>query len=179
MANGALEVFQAFVDKIGEKGINVVTELDKDHSYGKEACEKTLVSASGCQGFCQMGPLVRIFPDGILYVKVRAEDVAEIVEKTIMDSQCVERLLYHDERTGEICRGVDEIAFYKRQNRTVLASCGLIDPEDINEYIHNGGYRAARKVYLEMKPEDVCEEVSISGLRGRAVAVFRPGKNGN
>ncbi len=176
VANGSLEVLQAFVDEMEARGLNAVTELKSEHEDEAEDGEKTLVSTSGCQGFCQMGPLVRIYPDSILYVKVKPEDVPEIVEKTLVDGQCVERLLYRDEHSGKHCRGTGEIPFYKRQSRTVLASCGHLDPEDISEYIHNGGYLAARKAYREMNPADVCAEISLSGLRGRGGGGFPTGR---
>ena len=92
-----------------------------------------------------MGPLVSVLPDGILYTKVRSEDVAEIVEKTLAGREVVERLLYKDPSTRKSCRGLEDNPFYSRQNRFVLHECGFLDPEDIREYILHGGYSAARK----------------------------------
>ena len=116
------------------------------------------LSKSGCQGFCQMGPLVTIEPDGILYTKVQPADVVEILDRTLKHHELVERLLYVDPSTGEHCQGPGEIPFYQRQQRAVLQLCGRGDPEDIREYIHQGGYAAARRAYREMSAEAVVVE---------------------
>ena len=134
------------------------------------------VSISGCHGFCQMGPLVRIEPQGILYVKVKPEDVDEIVEKTLVRGEVVERLLYHDPSTGEPARTEDSIPFYRRQVRVVLANCGRMNPEDIREAIAHGGYQAIARILREMTPEQVIDTVSASGLRGRGGAGFPTGR---
>ncbi|HNV72760.1 MAG TPA: NADH-quinone oxidoreductase subunit F, partial [Candidatus Ozemobacteraceae bacterium] len=154
VANGALRVQAALEKAIREAGLPVVTQLKVE-----EKPKGTFVSHSGCQGFCQMGPLVTILPANILYCKVKADDVAEIVRETLQQGNVIERLLYHDPGTGKHCRGAEEITFYKRQTRTVLRECGLIDPDDIREYISHGGYEGARKAYTELKPEAICEEV--------------------
>jgi NADH-quinone oxidoreductase subunit F len=174
VANGSLEVLDAFVREIEDRGLNAVAGLKAE----TEPCAEsgTLVSFSGCQGFCQMGPLVRVYPDGILYVKVRPEDVPELVETTLAGGEVVERLLYRDEHSGQHCRGMDDIPFYTRQSRTVLAACGHIDPEDIREYIHDGGYQAARRACRELEPADICDEISRSGLRGRGGGGFPTGR---
>jgi len=171
IANGSLEVQEAFVREIRAAGLNVFVELKhEDHEPGVH------VSKSGCQGFCQMGPLVWVEPLGVLYVKVKAADVPEIVGQTIAKGEVIERLLYVDPMTGESARTADEIHFYERQSRTVLAECGHLDPEDIREYIAHGGYESARRAICEMTPEQVCEEVLHSGLRGRGGAGFPTGK---
>lgn len=171
MANGALGVYKAFLEHIKKAGLNVVTELRaEDDPSGSH------VSKSGCQGFCQMGPLVTIEPDGIFYIKLKKEDVEEIVRTTLIENGIVERLLYKDPLNGNICRSTSDIPFYTRQRRTVLKSCGLIDPQDIREYIHNGGYAAARRAYIEMTPKAVCEEILHSGLRGRGGGGFPTGR---
>ena len=123
-----------------------------------------------------MGPLVGIEPDGILYTKVKVEDVEEIVQKTLVEGKLVERLLYVDPNTGQVCLGPKEIPFYRQQQRTVLAACGHIDPGDIGEYISHGGYEAALQVWTQMTPEAVCEEVSHSGVRGRGGGGFPTGR---
>ncbi|MHB0999557.1 MAG: NADH-ubiquinone oxidoreductase-F iron-sulfur binding region domain-containing protein [Armatimonadota bacterium] len=170
VANGALKVFDAFVKEIAAAGLDVVTELKE------EATGDNLVSKSGCQGFCQMGPLVTINPEGLLYTKVKAADVAEIVKTTIVDGGIVDRLLYIEPSSGEKCHGTGDIPFYTRQSRTVLKQCGVIDPEDIAEYIHLDGYSAAKKAYTEMTPQAVCEEITFSGLRGRGGGGFPTGR---
>jgi NADH-quinone oxidoreductase subunit F len=173
MAGGAMRVFAAFKEKIAAAGLPVVTELKAEEA---QAHDRVHLSHSGCQGFCQMGPLVTIEPDGILYTKVQASDVDEIVERTLVEHGVVERLLYADPAGESHSRGPGEIPFYVRQHRSVLKSCGRIDPEDIREYIHLGGYRAARRAFCEMTPEAVCEEISHAGLRGRGGGGFPTGR---
>ncbi len=170
VANGALKVFDAFRDAIADAGLDVVTELKREEGGDVH------VSKSGCQGFCQMGPLVTVLPEGILYTKVKASDVAEIVEKTLVANDEVERLLYVDPISGERCKGTGDIPFYTRQERTVLKSCGVVDPEDIREYIQKGGYAAAMRAYSEMTPQAICEEITHSGLRGRGGGGFPAGR---
>ena len=140
------------------------------------ATGKSSFPGADARDSARWGPLVRINPDGILYTKVTAADVPEIVSETLLGERTVDRLLYRDPRTGESCRGNDDIAFYRRQSRTVLKSCGNIDPGDIREYICNGGYFAAERAYREMTPKTVCEELTLSGLRGRGGAGFPAGR---
>ena len=174
MAGGALKVFHAFEEKIKATGLAVVTELRPESQ--PEGKDKVFVSKSGCQGFCQMGPLVTIEPDGILYTKVQADDVEELIQTTLVNHEVVERLLYVDPMCGSKCKGPSEIPFYRRQYRSVLAACGRIDPEDIREYIARDGYRAAERAYREMTPAAVCEEILHSGLRGRGGGGFPTGR---
>ncbi len=174
VANGSLDVRDRFTDEIREAGLQVVEEIS-DESVGQTDGTTTHVSKSGCQGFCQMGPLVTIEPEGLMYVNVTPEDVPEIVKETVLNGRVVEHLLYEEPNTGKRCKGTEDIPFYKLQTRRVLAECGRIDPEDINEYIHLGGYTAARKA-LEMPPGAVCEEVARAGLRGRGGGGFPTGK---
>ncbi len=171
VANGSLKLQKAFSEGIEAAGMDVVTEL-REESDG----DRTHVSKSGCQGFCQMGPLVTIEPENILYVKVREADVPEILEKTLGKGEIVERLLYVDPATKVKCRGTDEIPFYKRQRRTVLKECGIIDPEDLAEYVSHGGYFAARRAWTEMTDEQVCRDIIASGLRGRGGGGFPTGR---
>jgi len=171
MANGAMKVFERFRKEIDRVGLNVVLELRP------EAGDRDVrLSKSGCQGFCQMGPLVTVIPDGILYTKVRAEDVTEIVEHTLVSGEVVDRLLYKDPATRRHCRGLEDNPFYARQDRRVLRDCGFLDPEDIHEFILHGGYSAAKKAYLEMSPEEICKQISESGLRGRGGGGFPTGR---
>jgi NADH-quinone oxidoreductase subunit F len=171
MANGAMKVFERFRKEIDRVGLNVVLELRP------EAGDRDVrLSKSGCQGFCQMGPLVTVIPDGILYTKVRAEDVTEIVEHTLVSGELVDRLLYKDPATRRHCRGLEDNPFYARQDRRVLRDCGFLDPEDIHEFILHGGYSAAKKAYLEMSPEEICKQISESGLRGRGGGGFPTGR---
>lgn len=170
VANGALSLIDALVKKITNTGLEIRVE-----TCGRQNADVHL-SKSGCHGFCQMGPLVTILPENILYVKAKAADADEIVEKTLQNGEIIDRLLYVDPNTGEKAKGSSEIAFYNRQQRTVLAECGHIDPEDINEYIAHGGYLGARKAYSHLTPESVCEEILHSGLRGRGGGGFPTGR---
>ncbi|MBP8952279.1 MAG: 4Fe-4S binding protein [Armatimonadetes bacterium] len=171
IANGALNVFEAFVEQVATAGLEAAVVLNEHTDHGS-----VLISMSGCQGFCQMGPLVTVEPDGILYTRVRPEDVAEIVEATLVRGEVVDRLLYVDPVEHTHCRGTAEIPFYQRQTRTVLAGCGVMDPEDIREYIANDGYVAARRAFTELKPETICEEITLSGIRGRGGGGFPTGR---
>lgn len=170
IANGSLKLYEELLKEIQKAGIDVAVELKAEDTR-----EKTLLSKSGCQGFCQMGPLLSIEPDGILYCHVKASDAAEIVNTTLKHDQVVERLLYKDRHDGTACRGTEEIPFYKRQRRTVLKACGHVDPEDIREYVYHDGYKAAQKAYTEMDAQSVCKTVLDAGLRGRGGGGFPTG----
>lgn len=170
IANGSLKLYDELLKEVQKAGIDVAVELKAE-----DAREKTLLSKSGCQGFCQMGPLLSVEPDGILYCHVKAADAAEIVNTTLKHNQVIERLLYKDPHDGTPCRGTDEIPFYKRQRRTVLKACGHVDPEDIREYIYHDGYKGAQKAYTQMTDEVVCKTVLESGLRGRGGGGFPTG----
>ena len=170
IANGSLKLYDALLKETKQAGINVSVELKtEDHS------KKSLLSKSGCQGFCQMGPLLSIEPDGILYCRAHAADAAEIVEKTLKNNEVIDRLVYKNPTDGSHCRGTNDIPFYTRQRRTVLKACGHVDPEDIREYIYHDGYKAAQKAYTEMTDETVCKEILDSGLRGRGGGGFPTG----
>ena len=171
VANGAYKVVQAFTDQIKAAGINITTEFKaEEHQHDLR------LNKSGCQGFCQMGPLVTILPDGILYNKVKVEDVAEIISQTLVGGKVLDRLLYIDPATKKHCKGINDIPFYQRQQRFVLKECGTIDPVDVHEYIHHGGYAAAKKAFLTMSPEQIVQEILKSGLRGRGGGGFPTGR---
>jgi NADH-quinone oxidoreductase subunit F len=172
VANGSLKVHEALVKAIAEAGLDVVVELNV-HDDSKA---DVWVSQSGCQGFCQMGPLVTIEPAGLLYCKVKPQDVNDIVQTTLVNHQPVERLLYVDPRTHKRHHGTGDIPFYAQQTRMVLKSCGSLDPGDIREYIHRGGYESARKTWTGMTDRQVCDEVIRAGLRGRGGGGFPTGK---
>lgn len=173
VANGAYPVFQAFAEQIKATGLAVTTEFKAED---RGPASPLRLNKSGCQGFCQMGPLVTILPENILYTKVKAADVAEIVATTLVARDLVKRLLYVDPGTRKTCRGVAEIPFYQRQQRFVLRECGTIDPESIEEYLAHGGYAAARKAITAMTPEGICQEILQSGLRGRGGGGFPTGR---
>ena len=171
MANGAMKVFEQFKSAMADAGLQVILEL-----RAEQEDDEVRLSKSGCQGFCQMGPLVSVMPDGILYTKVRSEDVAEIVTQTLGGGQVVERLLYKDPATRKVCRGFEDNPFYARQSRLVLHECSFLDPEDIREFMLHGGYQAARKAFVEMTPEEICKTITESGLRGRGGGGFPTGR---
>ena len=131
------------------------------------------VHKSGCNGFCEMGPLVRIEPMGYLYTKVSVDDVEEIYEKTIKNGEVISRLLYTQE--GVEYQKQEEIPFYKKQTRLVLENCGHIDAEHIEEAIAHGAYQALAKALFDMTPGEVVEEIYESNLRGRGGGGFQTG----
>lgn len=173
VANGSLKVRDALVKKMQSVGLNTAIELNV-HNDDKKDFDGNYVSKSGCQGFCQMGPLLNIEPDNILYTKVKVEDVSEIVEKTLLGGDIIDRLLYKDPITGKRCRSGNDLPFYQRQQRVVLGNC-MIEPDNIYEYIYRGGYEGAEKAITEMNPEEVCQTVLESGLRGRGGGGFPTG----
>ena len=142
--------------------------------------EEVKLVQTGCFGLCALGPVVIIYPDGTFYSRVTPEDVKEIVSEHLLKGRVVERLVYSD--TGaDVKKAVTEVslndtAFYKSQIRVVLRNCGLIDPENIDEYIAMDGYAALGKVLTEMTPEDVIKVISDSGLRGRGGGGFPTGR---
>ena len=169
VANGSLEVRDALAEALKKAGVDVTLELRKEEEH-----TGTYISTSGCQGFCQMGPLLHIEPGDILYTKVKVADVPEIVERTLQRGEVIDRLLYVHPKTGIHCKGDADIPFYSRQKRVVLANC-RIEPGCVREYIARGGYFGARKAILEMTPEEVCQTAIDSGLRGRGGGGFPTG----
>ena len=137
--------------------------------------ENVKVIQTGCFGLCAKGPIVIIRPEDVFYAMVKPEDCEEIIDTHILKGEIVERLLCKDIDEKTVQR-LDELNFYKKQKRIALKNCGVIDPENIDEYIAFDGYKALEKVLLEMTPEQVIEEVTNSGLRGRGGAGFPTGK---
>ncbi|MDD3066130.1 MAG: NADH-ubiquinone oxidoreductase-F iron-sulfur binding region domain-containing protein [Endomicrobiaceae bacterium] len=168
VANGALKVYDTFMKTAANMKIDVCIEFKKEESTS------LMLSKSGCQGFCQMGPLVALMPDNILYTKVKVEDVKEILEKSIIGNEIIDRLCYTEDK--KIFKGPEEIPFYKRQHRFVIKKCGFIGAEDIEEYISLGGYSGAKKACLEMSAEEICKTMIDSGLRGRGGGGFPTGR---
>ena len=137
--------------------------------------DEVVVKKTGCFGFCEKGPIVKILPDNVLYVEVKPEDAEEIIESHITNGKVVERLLFIDPRTKEKIHDGKDMQFYRKQVRIALKNCGVINPEDINDYIDHDGYKALKKVLTVMSPEDVIDEVKNSGLRGRGGGGFPTG----
>ena len=137
--------------------------------------ENVRVIKTGCFGLCAKGPVVIIRPENTFYAHVKPEDCEEIIQTHIVENKRVERLLCKD-IDGKLVEKLDELEFYKKQKRIVLKNCGVINPEDIDEYIAFDGYLALEKVLTKMTPDEVIEEITKSGLRGRGGAGFPTGK---
>ena len=169
VAGGNLNVYNELKKRMDELGIPCEVQLADDPSGDAIGLKK-----SGCHGFCEMGPLVRIEPEGWLYTKCKVSDVEEIINTTIINGQFIERLGYN--KGGTLCKRQEDIPFYKKQTRRVLEHCGHIDAESIEEYLSIGGYSALAKALFEMSGDEVIQEVTDSGLRGRGGAGFPAGK---
>ncbi|MDD2737158.1 MAG: NADH-quinone oxidoreductase subunit NuoF [Desulfuromonadaceae bacterium] len=130
---------------------------------------------TGCHGFCEQGPIIVIYPEGVCYLKVQPEDIPEIVTQTLMAKKIVERLVYVDPTTGEKAAKEEDIPFYKNQLRLVLGLNTRIDPKSLEDYLAVGGYQALTKVFTGMSPEQVIDEVKAASLRGRGGGGFPAG----
>ena len=133
------------------------------------------VIRTGCFGLCALGPIMIVYPEGCFYSEVKVEDVPEIVEEHLLKGRMVKRLLYTETVTPTEIKGLNDTNFYKTQNRVALKNCGVINPEDINEYIAYDGYQALAKCLTELTPEQVIQIVKDSGLRGRGGGGFPTG----
>ena len=169
VAGGSRNVYARMKELMEAKGLKVDVRLEHE-PHG----EAVGLKHSGCHGFCEMGPLMRIEPMGLLYIKVKAEDCEEIIEKTILNDEVIDRLVYHQDKKS-YCRQED-IPFYRQQTRVALEHCGHINAESVEEYIAVGGYSALEKALFDMQPEDIIKEISDSVLRGRGGGGFPAGK---
>lgn len=158
-SSGSKQVEAALRDELLKRGID----------------KEVKVVETGCHGFCEMGPLVIVYPEGVFYCRVQPTDVPELVESHLYKGRIVERLLYKEPLSHEQIPNYNDINFYKKQKRLVLANCGHINPEVIEEYIGVGGYEALGKALTTMTPDSVVAEVKASGLRGRGGAGFPTG----
>ncbi|MCC5912383.1 MAG: NADH-quinone oxidoreductase subunit NuoF [Clostridiaceae bacterium] len=133
------------------------------------------VVKTGCFGLCEAGPIVIVYPEGSFYSHIKVEDVERITEEHLLKGRIVKDLLYAESIEEDKVKAIDEVGFYKKQQRVALRNCGLIDPEAIEEYIALDGYRALAKVLTEMTPEETIDVVKKSGLRGRGGGGFPSG----
>ena len=159
-SSGSQTIIDAFEAEIKKNGIE------------NEVC----VIRTGCHGLCALGPIVLIYPEGSFYSMVKEEEVAEIVSEHLVKGNVVKKYLYNETVKGEEIIPLAETSFYKKQNRVALRNCGVINPENIDEYIATDGYQALAKVLKEMTPEEVIDTLLASGLRGRGGAGFPTGQ---
>ena len=164
---GGAECTASKSEKIIEKMYKKLIELDLD--------KEVEVVKTGCFGLCDSGPIVVVYPEGAIYSNVKVSDVDEIAEEHLLKGRIVLRLLYRDAKDEGVIKSVNEVNFYKKQKRIVLKNCGVIDPENIDEYIAFDGYMALGKVLTEMTPNEVIDVVKRSGLRGRGGGGFPTG----
>ena len=141
----------------------------------KGLSDRVDIVTTGCFGFCEKGPVVKIIPDNTFYTQVKPEDAQEIVNEHIIAGRKVERLLYLDPKSGQHVSDSKHMDFYRKQKRVALRNCGFIDPENIEEYIARDGYKALADSLLNRTPEEVIDEVKRSGLRGRGGGGFPTG----
>ena len=158
-SSGSAQVLTAFEAEIAKAGL----------------ADEVKVVQTGCFGLCALGPVVVVYPEGSFYSRVSAEDVREIVAEHLLKGRIVTRLLYEETIDEDVVKSLNDTAFYKKQLRIALRNCGVINPEDIEEYIARDGYAALGKVLTEMTPEQVIDVVSDSGLRGRGGGGFPTG----
>lgn len=160
-SSGSAQIIETFENEIKNNGLS----------------EEVKVVRTGCFGLCALGPVVIIYPEGAFYSRVTTDDVSEIVTEHLLKGRIVKRLLYHETvDEGNKIKSLSETPFYKKQMRRALRNCGVINPENIEEYIAMDGYRALGKVLTEMTPDEVIDEMLKSGLRGRGGAGFPTGR---
>ena len=166
IATGSEKIYNRFLKLANTTpGVSVTfAPHDEDQHIG--------LKKTGCQGFCELGPLVRITKgdETVQYVKVQLDDCQELFDRAVLDDEVVERLLYRKEK--KVYRHPEEIPFIAKQTRIVLENCGRFDAESIDEYMASGGFSALEKAMFEMTSEEVIEEIKVSGLRGRGGAGF-------
>ncbi len=152
----------------------IIAELEKE--LAANGLDKEVkVIRTGCFGLCALGPIMIVYPEGSFYSMVKPSDIPEIVSEHILKGRVVKRLLYHETVEGDTIKSLNDTSFYKKQMRLALRNCGVIDPENVEEYIAVDGYRALGKVLTEMTPDDVIDVMLKSGLRGRGGAGFPTG----
>ncbi|MDR0876968.1 MAG: NADH-quinone oxidoreductase subunit NuoF [Treponema sp.] len=155
-SNKGAEIYERLIAEAEKQGVKDQVQIVK----------------TGCFGFCERGPIVKVLPEDSFYVDVKPDDAPEIIAEQIVKGREVKRLLYKGEGEKKSANAVEDIEFYQKQVRVVLRNCGVINPESIDEYIAREGYSGLEKVLFDWSPEDVINEVKISGLRGRGGAGF-------
>ena len=153
-------IIEALEAQIAEKGLT----------------DEVKVVQTGCHGLCALGPIMIVYPEGCFYSEVKVEDVPEIVEEHLLKGRIVKRLLYDDTIHQDVVKSIESTDFYKKQKRVALRNCGVINPEDIDEYIAYDGYQALAKCLTEYTPEQVIQVIKDSGLRGRSGGGFPTGR---
>ncbi|AWW26595.1 MULTISPECIES: NADH-quinone oxidoreductase subunit NuoF [unclassified Acetobacterium] len=154
--------------------MTLVKEIKKE-LVKHDILDEVEVVATGCFGLCELGPVVIVYPEGTFYSRVEATDISELVEEHLVKGRPLDRLIYTEKGDGHHPLSINELGFFKKQKRIALANCGVINPENIDEYIGFDGYMALEKVLLTMTPIDVINEVKASGLRGRGGGGFPTG----
>ena len=163
-SSGSMKIKEALEKELAAKGLE----------------EEVKIVQTGCFGLCALGPIMIVYPEGTFYSMVKSEDIPEIVEEHFLKGRPVERLVYNDkganEEAAHVAASLNDTAFYKKQKRVALRNCGVINPENIEEYIAMDGYFALAKVLKEMTPDDVIKVILDSGLRGRGGGGFPTGR---
>ena len=155
--------------------VKIAEKLEEEIKKNGLADEVKVVK-TGCFGLCALGPIMIVYPEGTFYSMVKVEDIPEIVEEHLLKGRVVTRLVYDETVAENEIKSLNETNFYKKQHRVALRNCGVINPENIEEYIAVDGYQALYKVLKEMTPDDVIKTVLDSGLRGRGGGGFPTGR---
>lgn len=158
-AYGTGKVHKALIDKLAQRGVQDEVE----------------VKLTGCHGFCEKGPIMVLYPEGILYSQVKEEHIPEIVEKTVINGEVVDSLIFRDPSTKKRILREHDIPFYKLQQRIILGNNGVLDPTNIEDYLAVGGYTALEKALFDMTPDEIIDQIKQSGLRGRGGGGFPTG----